>query len=162
MVLALRKGVDRCLKYLLIVDASVIIAALLRDSTTRKVLLNSDLRLVAPGMVEDEISRHIEELSARNSLPVETNRRALGMLLRHIRLLDLDDYGGFLPDALRLIGERDASDAPYLAAALAVKADGIWSHDADFTVQDRFRVWTTAQLRELLFGGKVEPSTLPP
>jgi predicted nucleic acid-binding protein len=138
---------------LLVTDANVIIAATLRDSTTRGLLLRGDVSPVAPRMVIAEIEKHIHEISAKNSLPVEINRRVLRLLANHIRLLPLRAYKRFLLEAYAMIGERDPTDVPYLAVALAVDADGIWTHDADFAAQNRFRVWNTAQLRELLCRG---------
>jgi predicted nucleic acid-binding protein len=141
------------MRLLLVTDANVIIAATLRDSTTRGLLLRGDVLPVAPRMVIAEIEKHIYEISAKNSLPVETNRRVLRLLANHIRILPLRAYKSFLLEAYATIGERDPTDVPYLAVALTVDADGIWSNDADFAAQNRFRVWSTAQLRELLCGG---------
>jgi len=144
------------MRLLLETDANVIIAAMLRDSTTRGLLLRGDVLPVAPQMVMVEIEKHIYEISAKNSLPVEMNRRVLRLLANHILLLPLRAYRRFLPEAYAMIGGRDPTDVPYLAVALAVDADGIWSHDADFAAQNRFRVWNTAQLRDLLCRGPGE------
>lgn len=42
----------------------------------------------------------------------------------------------FVPQARQAFGRENDADVPYLAAALAVDADAIWSHDQDFDVQD--------------------------
>jgi len=138
------------MRLLLVTDANVIFAATLRDSTTRRLLLRGEVLPVAPRMVIAEIEKHIREISARNFLPIEMNRKVLRLLANHILLLPVRAYKRFLLEAHMMIGRRDLSDVPYIAVALAVDADGIWSHDADFAAQNRFRVWSTAQLRELL------------
>lgn len=40
-----------------------------------------------------------------------------------------------LNEARRALGAVDMDDVPYLACALAVKADAIWSHDLHFDKQ---------------------------
>ncbi len=138
------------MRLLLVVDANVIIAAILRDSTTRRILLGNEVLPVAPGIIIDEIVSNIREISAKSSLSEDACRRVIEILTRHLRLLSLPEYADFLPEAIESIGGRDASDAPYLAAAMAVGADGIWSHDADFSSQRRFKVFSTKQLEKLI------------
>ena len=138
------------------IDANVIIAAMLRDSTTRRILIGGGIMPVAPRMVVVEIEKHIEEISARNSLSVETNRRVLRLLASRIRLMPPRSYRRFLRTAYELIGRRDPTDVPYLAVALAVQADGIWSHDADFASQDLFKVYDTRTLKEMFHNHSLE------
>ena len=45
-----------------------------------------------------------------------------------------------------LLEGRDVKDAPYVALALALRADGIWSEDRGLVSQERFRVYRTAEL----------------
>lgn len=44
----------------------------------------------------------------------------------------------------------DPDDAPFLACALAICADGIWTEDAHFDRQDRVRVWKTSDLLDYI------------
>jgi predicted nucleic acid-binding protein len=44
----------------------------------------------------------------------------------------------------------DEDDAPFVALALHVDGDGIWSNDAHMHEQDLVRVWTTAEILEEL------------
>ena len=131
------------MRLLLVIDANVIIAAMLRDSTTRKILLSGDILPVAPKRVVEKIEEYMIEISTRNALPIEMNRIVLRLLTSHIRLVPVNVYKRFLRTAFESIGKRDPTDIPYLAVALAVNDDGIWSHDADFSSQSRFKVYST-------------------
>lgn len=44
----------------------------------------------------------------------------------------------------------DEDDAPFVALALHVDGDGIWSNDAHMHVQNLVRVWTTVEVLEEL------------
>ena len=53
----------------LVVDANVLIAAVLRDSTTRKLIVLGGMELHAPRYLSEEVEAHWEELTARSGLP---------------------------------------------------------------------------------------------
>jgi len=42
--------------------------------------------------------------------------------------------------------EIDADDAPFLAAALSIRCDGIWTEDPHFLKQTATKVWRTKDL----------------
>jgi len=47
----------------------------------------------------------------------------------------------------------DPDDTPYIALALAVENDGIWSDDKHFKQQNRIRTWETKDLMMLIRKG---------
>ncbi len=44
----------------------------------------------------------------------------------------------------------DRSDIPFVAAALSLPCDGIWSDDLDLKRQKRVKVWNTKEVLGLL------------
>lgn len=44
------------------------------------------------------------------------------------------------------MAEIDPNDIPYVAAALAIPCDGIWSDDPDMKTQSIVQCWTTKEL----------------
>lgn len=44
----------------------------------------------------------------------------------------------------------DPSDTPFIALALSIESDGIWSDDDHFQMQDRVRIWKTKELVRFL------------
>ena len=45
-----------------------------------------------------------------------------------------------------IMKDIDVKDAPFLAAALAIPNDGIWSHDKHFEKQNKVKVWISKEL----------------
>ncbi|MEO6665398.1 MAG: PIN domain-containing protein [Nitrospiria bacterium] len=41
---------------------------------------------------------------------------------------------------------RDPDDIPFVATALAITNDGLWSHDHDFNHITEIKIWNTPQL----------------
>lgn len=110
-------------------DANVLIAALLRDSTTRRLVLLGGHELHAPDYLFGEIETHRRELTSRSGLAAPAFREAMDLLRRHVVEHEAAEYMDRLPDALVLLKDRDVRDAPYVALTLALEADGLWSED---------------------------------
>jgi len=51
-----------------------------------------------------------------------------------------------LEEANKLIGSIDPNDIPFVALALAVENDGIWSSDKHFKRIKGIKVWKTSDL----------------
>ena len=44
----------------------------------------------------------------------------------------------------------DSKDTPFIAAALALPADGIWTFDADFNKQKEVKTFSTKELAAII------------
>lgn len=60
------------------------------------------------------------------------------------------EIDAFMPDAKRLIGEIDPDDVPFIALALAIHNEGIWTEDEDFKKQNKIKIWKTEDIINLL------------
>src|SRR3989304_3704044 len=110
-------------------DANVLIAALLRDSTTRKLITMGGMDLHAPEYLFEEIQAHSEELRDRSGLSASGLAEAVRILRAYVTEHSEADYEGHLDRALTTLRDSDPRDAPYAALALAIEADGLWSED---------------------------------
>ncbi|MBI4014875.1 MAG: hypothetical protein HY365_02890, partial [Candidatus Aenigmarchaeota archaeon] len=53
-------------------------------------------------------------------------------------------------EAKRIMDKIDPDDTPFIALALAVENDGIWSSDKHFERQNKIKIWKTETLLKLL------------
>lgn len=132
----------------LVVDTNALVAALLRDSTARRILLSPDLELYSPETLLEEVEGHKGELVTKSGLAPEDLENLLSDLLRRVAIVPVRRFKPHLAAAERAIGTVDENDAPLLAAALAVKASGVWSDDSDFQKQGLVKVFRTKDLVE--------------
>ena len=130
----------------LVVDANVIIAAMLRDSAARRLIFTLPFKLYCPDFVFEEISKHLELISRKNSLSIEDNEKFLEILSKYIKTVEYELYRKNLSQAEKIIGSVDKNDAPYIALATSLKADGIWTEDRHFLKQEKVKVWKTETL----------------
>ena len=129
----------------LIVDTNRIIAALVKNSMSRKIISHIDAELITINFFEGEIQKHKKMLLSKSGL----NEAEFSILLEKLkdRMIILDD--GFIQNKIReaaiIMDKIDPDDTPFVAAALASKAD-IWSDDAHFEKQRRIKVHKTRDL----------------
>lgn len=130
----------------LVVDANILIAAMLKDSAARRLILTLPFKFLCPDFVFEEISKHLELISSKNSLSIKDNEKFLGVLSKYVRTVKYEIYRKKLPDAEKIIGNIDRKDVPYIALAIYLNADGIWTEDRHFLRQDKVKVWRTEEL----------------
>src|SRR5436309_11838595 len=119
---------------------------MMRDSTTRRLLVLGGHELHVPEYVFEEIEGHWEDLSSRSGLAPDALREVLRVLRGHVTEHDVSEYEGRLDEALGLLGGRDVEDAPYVALALALSAEGLWSEDRGLVSAGSIQVFRTADL----------------
>ena len=131
-------------------DANILIAAFLRDSTVRRIITFAGLQLFAPEVILDEFEEHRREMAQRIGLGSEEAQALLDRLRLHLPVVPSGVVSEKLPEAKELMRDIDPDDALYLAAALSVECDGIWSDDPHLKRQDVVPCFTTRELVEAL------------
>ena len=131
-------------------DANVLIAAFLKDSTTRRIITLAELQLLVPEFIFEEFERHRRELARRAGLAPSDAERLLKTIRNHFVVIPADLIAERIAEAIRILKGIDERDAPYLAAALAVPCDAIWSDDPHLKLQRLVPCLTTRELVEIL------------
>ena len=129
----------------LVVDTNIIIAALIKDNISRKVLFNPNFKFLSPDYLITEILKYKDEIIDKTNISVEDFEVALIFILKNINLLPIEEYKEFLDEAKEIMGEVDKNDTPFIAAALVTKAD-IWSDDKHFEKQNKVKIFKTKDL----------------
>ena len=100
----------------------------------------------ATAAVAEEISRYVPKLAAKRGLDAPLMFAALGVL--PVIWEPETSYIGQKGEALKRIGERDATDWPTVALALT-RGLPIWSQDRDME-SSGLDVWTTGMLLDAI------------
>lgn len=131
----------------LIVDANVVISALIADGTTRELIVTIVADLSTPSVIRDEVESHRDRVVERSGLPPDLVTTFMDLLFEFIEVVPTDEFSSRVDEAERAIGDVDPDDVLYLACALARDA-AIWSDDSDFAEQDLVPVYSTADIVE--------------
>ncbi|MDP4012937.1 MAG: PIN domain-containing protein [Candidatus Nanoarchaeia archaeon] len=137
---------------ILIIDTNIIFAALLRESITRKLLIDSPFTLYAPETTLKEIRKYEKEICKRAGYTREDFEILFNLIIENINIIAREKYLPKLKEADKLIGHLDKGDVPFLALALAISNDGIWTENIKHFKQDQIKVWTTKDLFEKFEG----------
>lgn len=133
----------------LVIDANILVAALLKDATTRQILLEDDLEFFAPEYLLTEIERTLKNPRIRRRIPL--NDKDLSELSSAImsRVIFVPEkiFLSFIKRSLPLVTHIE--DAPYIALGLALKIP-LWSNDSVLKKQRKVIIYTTPELIELL------------
>ena len=115
-----------------VVDTSVLMAAAIRDSRVREVLLRPGIDWAVPLEARSECWEHVGEIADAMGGSVEDAQRVLRIVFDRVTLVEVPPHCPERVTALEVIGARDASDAAFVALALRIGSPGIWSLDQDF------------------------------
>lgn len=113
-----------------VLDANVLISALIRDSHTRHFLLLSGHSFYVPEFIFEEIKEHIKEIKQKSSLSEVEIKDLLDSIfvIGNIKIIPLDELKQVIEDAKRI--SPDPDDIHYVALALNRKC-AIWSNDKE-------------------------------
>ena len=133
------------MKTTLVVNTNRIIAALIRDSVSRKLFYHSDLELLGIRFSNTEVGNHRSLIIEKAGIPGNDFDILMEKLCSRIILLDDELILNHMEEAAQVMRGIDVDDAPFIAAAIATGV-GIWSDDSHLSRQNRIRIWKTVDL----------------
>lgn len=132
----------------LIIDTNSLISALVRDSTARKIFFHPEFTFHAPAHLLNEIDLHFKEISRKSGFDEMSTNLLFNFLTSYIKFHSTEKFKSKLEEAAQLVS--DSGDLEFIALALAVPNDGIWTADKHFEEQDKIKVWKTIDLLKLI------------
>lgn len=131
----------------LVVDANILISALIADSKTRELIVTLEPGLLTPQTIHDGIDSYDDLIVEKSGMNITRVRQFVDLLFSQIKVVPASDFYPHIEDAEEAIGETDPDDVLYLACTLAHDA-GIWSDDSDFREQNLVPVFSTKEVIE--------------
>ena len=132
----------------LVVDTNRIMAGLLKDSGSRKIILHDSFSFYAPDYIETELLKHRAYLVKKAKIPETDFDILMHTLLDNVILVPFEDFSYEYDHATHIMETIDENDSPFLAVGLALGIPGIWTEDRHFLKQDLLKVYTNRDLFE--------------
>ena len=129
----------------LVVDANVVISALITDSKTRELIVTLEPDLVTPELVYEEIDTYEDLIVEKSGLDQDRVAQFIELLFQYIDVVPADEFYPAIDQAKAALGDTDPDDVLYLACAIAMDA-AIWSDDSDFVDQELVETYTTSEV----------------
>mgnify|MGYP001612638762 CR=1 FL=1 len=133
----------------LVVDSSILFAALIKDSDTRKIFSHRNFECYIIPINYGEIAKYKKELMKKAKLNEASFDILLDQLARTCIFVEDKVVFSKWREAKAIMWKIDPKDTPFIAAALALGAD-VWSDDGHFARQKKVKVWKTADLVKIL------------
>ncbi len=135
----------------LTIDTSIIMAAIIKNSTTRKLVVSSMFELYTPDALSEEIGKYKNYIMKKANLDESKFIELLQKLSKNILILDKFSVSPKnYEKAFKALSKIDLGYVPMLAVALET-GSSIWSNDNHFKKQKLVKVFTTSQLTRIYF-----------
>jgi len=127
----------------IVVDANVILSALIGGKAIRVFVEAKELEFVTTDRVVGEVREYIPVLAKRKSLSRNVMEAVFSLL--KLEVAAKEAYLQHVPTAVELIGKRDPDDADLVALALALNCP-VWTNDNDLVELKEIKTLTTAEI----------------
>ena len=128
-----------------VIDANIVLAALMKPSKTQELIYSKKLQLISPEFCLKEIRKYSGLIAEKSGKTIEQTELSIELIFSEIKLIPKQDYYMHKQTALKLI--KDKKDWPFLALAIAENTP-IWSNDKHFQDQQQVKTYTTKELIE--------------
>lgn len=133
-----------------ILDTNILFSALIKDSTSREILFSPKFKFYLPEYSLTELKKYYKEISKKSNLIESEINDLLKRILKKSIIVPFNKYKQKLEKAMKIIGSIDENDAPFIATALSIKNDGIWTNDKHFLRQNEIKIFSTSDMLNLL------------
>jgi predicted nucleic acid-binding protein len=134
----------------IVMDSNVLFSALIKDSLTRKIILEYDDLFLFPEFIFEETNNHIEELLTKSKMKKEDFDLLLKSLLNKVFIVPNENLLNYKEEALDIVKNIDIDDAVFFACALNYKNSIIWSDDKKLKLQNKIKILNTSEIKNLI------------
>lgn len=134
----------------IIIDSNPLFSALIKDSITRRTILEYDGFFLFPSFIFEEMQKHKAELLKKSRMPEEDFGKLLQLILRKVVVVPNEVIVPHKKEAFGIVKEIDQDDVIFVACALAYPNSIIWSNDRKLKEQEKVKVLNTKEIIELL------------
>ncbi len=133
----------------LVLDTNILIAALVRDSVIREILIHSAIKCFVSEFIFKEVEKYKDEIIQKSCLSNNEFTSLLESIKEHLILVS-DKEIHHKEEAEQIMEPIDIKDSIFIALALSTDNAGIWSEDKHFEQQKKIKVWKTKDVMRVL------------
>ena len=134
---------------IIIIDVNVFLSALIKDSTTREIILTYEQEFCFPEKSLQKIRKYKKLIQQKSGLSDLEFLKLFHTLLKFIRIIPDEELLAYWDEAKLIMEHIDPEDVTFIAAALSQEDSIIWSDDRHFEKQDKVITLKTKYLIHL-------------
>jgi predicted nucleic acid-binding protein len=132
-----------------VVDTNIIISALLRNGSARKILLLAPFKFYTVPYAKREIERHKTELIKKAGIGEDIFQYLLNIIFEKIEIVTPDVINPYKEKAAEIMKDIDPSDTPFIALALNLNCH-IVSEDKHLKKQTVVKTFTIKEILDII------------
>ncbi len=134
----------------IIIDTNELFSALIKESITRKIILEYDGFFLFPSFIFEEMQKHKIELLKKSRMSGEDFSKLLQLILKKVVIVPNEVLIPYRKEAFEIVKDIDPDDVLFVACALAYPNSIIWSNDRKLKKQSGVKVLNTKEIIKLL------------
>ena len=134
----------------IVLDSNVLFSALIKDSTTRRLILDYDDFFLFPSYIFEEMEEHKEELMQKSKMSKEDFDKLLELLLKKVLIVPEEVLKTYKDESIEIVKDIDLDDAVFIACALANPESVIWSDDKKLKRQNKVKILNSTEMMQYL------------
>ena len=132
-----------------VIDTNVLFSFFKSDSATRRIIINTPLRLYAPKETFAELVKYKDEICNKSHITKKEFEKVIAKLPSFIDVVSKQKFVKSYKEAKTFLPDHAKEDAPFIGLALYLKIP-LWSNDKALKKQDKIKVFSTSDLMELM------------
>lgn len=129
-----------------VIDTNILMSALIKDSTTRKIIVKSNWKFYYPEVSLHEIRKYRRLILQKSGMNEKEFTQLFNQLLSRVNIIPEGHIRKKLDGANKILGRIDPKDVVFIAAALSIQDSAIWSDDRHFEKQNKVKVLKTKEI----------------
>lgn len=129
----------------IIIDTNIIISALIKNSLTRKLIIDYDGFFYTPELLLEEVLKHQKDILKKSNMSQKEHSELLEFLLDKIKVIPSKNFKSYLLQASVLAQKTDPDDLQFFACALLYPESVIWSNEIRLKKQSQIRIMNTLE-----------------
>ena len=138
----------------IVLDSNILFSALIKDSITRRIILDYGDQLLFPSFIFEEMEKHKNELLTKSKMKTKDFEDLLTLLLQKVIIIPNEVLNHYKEDAYQIIKDIDPDDVTFIACALAFSDSIIWSDDKRLKLQSKVQIIDTSKMYSMIYSKK--------
>ena len=135
----------------IVIDSNALVAALIKDSTTRRIILEYEGLFLFPEVIFEEVEKYKSDLLIKSRMEEKEFNKLLELILRKVTIVPTEFLDPYYDESDTLSKSVESSeDQLFFACALAHPDSVLWSNDKKLRRQTKVKIITTLEIINLL------------
>jgi predicted nucleic acid-binding protein len=133
-----------------IIDSNILFSALIKNSKTRRLILDYSGKFLFPNFIFTELNKHKIYLLKKSKLSKSNFDNLMDLILSKVEIVPDYLLIPYKKKALEIVQDIDINDVIFFACALSYKNSIIWSNDKRLKSQNIIEVKNTQEIIDIL------------